>query len=76
MRVRNITKPECDCSVDFVDDDAYRIDYCPPHARAADMRELIRRYKDSHELTTGAPYWKVCTCGWCEQARALLEQTR
>ena len=53
-----------------------KIDYCPLHARAAEMRELIRRYKDSHELTTGAPYWKVCTCGWCEQARALLEETK
>ena len=49
---------------------------CRLHARAAEMRELIRRYKDSHELTTGAPYWKVCTCGWCEQARALLEETK
>ena len=49
---------------------------CPLHARAAEMRELIRRYKDSHELTTDAPYWKVCTCGWCEQARALLEETK
>ena len=53
------------------------VDFCPLHARAAEMRELIRRYKDSHELTTGAPYWKkVCTCGWCEQARALLEETK
>lgn len=52
------------------------VTHCNLHARAAEMRELIRRYKDSHELTTGAPYWKVCTCGWCEQARALLEETK
>ena len=65
----------CDCYT-ITDYNGEEIIYCTLHARAAEMRELIRRYKDSHELTTGAPYWKkVCTCGWCEQARALLEET-
>ena len=78
MPVRNITKPECDCSVDFEDYDAYRIDYCPLHARAAEMREILDDLVDAieHEMEVSDTAVLPNVITQLAQARALLEETR
>ena len=88
MPVRNITKPECDCSVDFEDYDAYRIDYCPLHARATAMRELLREALKEQDMRYAASMhipssrnnerWMEPAGSppeWVVKARALLEAT-